>query len=132
MDISAVIQNAKLGRGRKEAQVDTCSVFAAALYDVLTAQGLRCKMVTATKKEGNAWAHSVVEVEGRYYDSMGEFSTDIYRARAKIHPSVVLNIKYLDDIRNGCYEQEFDEYHAFYVKMLEKALRVETSDPCMA
>ena len=79
MDIDAFIKAAKLGRERKDAQVDTCAVFAAALYDVLTAQGLQCQMVTVVPNGLSKWAHAVVEVSGRYYDSLGEFSAGIYR-----------------------------------------------------
>lgn len=122
MNINAIIQAAKLGRARKDAQVDTCAVFAAALYDVLSAHGIPCQIVTAVKKWFGSWAHAVVEVDGHYYDSMGEFSTDIYRARAKVRPKVTLDIEYQPDFRSECYEPEFDELHAFYVRMLNKAI----------
>lgn len=122
MNINAIIQAAKLGRARKDAQVDTCAVFAAALYDVLSAHRIPCQIVAAVKKWFGSWAHAVVEVDGRYYDSMGEFSTDIYRARAKVHPKVTLDIEYQPDFRSECYEPEFDELHAFYVRMLNKAI----------
>lgn len=127
MDINAIIQAAKLGRCRKEAQVDTCTVFAAALYDVLLEQGVTCQMVTAVNKNGRAWAHAVVEIAGRYYDSLGEFSTGIYRARSKIHPSVALDIEYQRDVRSDCYESEFDEMYAFYVNALKKAMRLQVA-----
>jgi len=120
MDIDAVIKAAKLGRARKDAQVDTCSVFAAALYDLLLPIK-PCKMVTAVKGGLGAWAHSIVEVDGRYYDSMGEFSVDIYRARMKVHPTVKLDIQFKPDSREDCYEPEFHEMYAFYLKMLRKA-----------
>ena len=120
MDIDAVIKAAKLGRARKDAQVDTCSVFAAALYDLLL-PSTPCKMVTAVKGGLGAWAHSIVEVDGRYYDSMGEFSVDIYRTRMKVHPTVKLDIQFKPDSREDCYEPEFDEMYAFYLKMLRKA-----------
>lgn len=122
MDIDAIIKAAKLGRERKDAQVGTCTVFAAALYDVLSAQGIQCEMVTVVPKGLGAWAHAVVAVDGRYYDSMGEFSADIYRARAKIHPKVRFEIDYRADTRFECYEPEFDELHAFLVKVLNKTL----------
>ena len=128
MDINAIIQAAKLGRSRKEAQVDVCTVFAAALYDVLGEQGTPCKLVTAINKQGLCWAHEVVEVAGRYYDSMGEFSADIYRKRAKIHPSVTLNIEYQQDVRSECYEPDFDEMHAFFVKALKKSVYVQLAE----
>ena len=122
MDIEAVIKAAKIGRTRKDAQVDTCSVFAAALYDLLS-PGIPCKMVTVVNRGPLPWAHAVVEVDGSYYDSMGEFSTPIYKARTKLHPSVNLELRYLADSREECYEPEFDELHAFYLKMLTLAAR---------
>ncbi len=121
MDIASTIIVAKLGRTRKEAQEDTCTVFAAALYDLLCSRGISCNMVTAVKHGFSSWAHAVVEVDGRYYDSMGEFSTSIYRARARIHPSVNLDISYQPDVREDCYEEEFVELYNFYQKMLDKA-----------
>lgn len=118
MDIDALIKAAKLGRERKEAQVGTCAVFAAALYDVLSAREIPCRMVTAVPTARREWAHAVIEVSGRYFDSMGEFSVDIYRARAKIHPKVNFGFDYLADARCECYESEFDELHVFFVKAL--------------
>lgn len=126
LDIQLLITDAKLGRSRKEAQEDTCSVFAAALYDILQAEGIACQMVTAHKRDGHAWAHAIVEVDGRYYDSMGEFSTDIYRQRARMHPAVALQIEYLLDTRDECFEEEFDELHAFYLKKLATAANSQT------
>lgn len=123
MDIAGIITAAKLGSTRKDAQVDTCAVFAAALYDLLSGHSVACKLVTAVKRGLGAWAHSLVEVDGRYYDSKGEFSTEIYRARAKIHPTVKLDIVYQADTRAECYEAEFDELHAFYLQMLSKSAR---------
>lgn len=122
MNIDAIIKVAKLGRERKGAQVDTCTVFAAALYDVLSAQGIQCGIVTVIPNGLDKWAHTVVEVAGRYYDSMGEFSASIYRARARIHPSVKFEFAYRADSRCECYEPEFDELHAFFVRALNKAM----------
>lgn len=122
MNIDAIIKAAKLGRERKDAQVDTCAVFAAALYDVLSGQGIQCRMVTVVPDGLSKWAHAVVEVAGRYYDSMGEFSADIYRDRARIHPSVQFSLTYQTDSRCDCYEPEFDELHAFFMKALNKSL----------
>ena len=121
MDIDAIIKSAKLGRERKDAQVDTCTVFAAALYDVLSANNIQARMVTVTPNRIDTWAHAVVEVAGRYYDSMGEFSLEIYRARAKVHPSVTFGLDYKVDSRCECFEPEFDELYGFFVKMLSKA-----------
>ena len=122
MNVDAIIKAAKLGRERKDAQVNTCTVFAAALYDVLSARGIFCQMVTVVPNGLDNWAHAVVEVAGRYYDSMGEFSADIYRARARIHPSVQFSLTYQTDSRCECYEAEFDELHAFFVRALNKAM----------
>lgn len=119
-NLHEIILAAKLGRSRRDAQVDTCVVFAAALYDVLSARGIACQIVTAIQK--GRWAHALVEVDGRYYDSLGEFSTLIYRQRTKVHPSVSQDLIYQPDSRAECYEPEFDVMHAFYVKMLQKAL----------
>lgn len=120
--LDSAIKQAKLGRYRREAQVDTCAVFAAALYDALQALDVPCTMVTALNKTGNRWAHALVQVGDRYFDSMGEFSTAIYHKRAKIHPKVTLDISYTEDTRDECYEPEFDEMHAFYLKHLTKSL----------
>lgn len=59
---------------------------------------------------------------GRYYDSKGEFSTSIYRARAKIDPKVSFEIDYQPDLRSECYEPEFEELYAFYFRALKKAI----------
>ena len=128
MDLTnRIIQSAKLGRARKDAQVDTCAVFAAALFDVLMIAGIKCKMVCAVCKNGlDGWAHSVIQVEDRFYDSLGEFSTTIYRTRAKIHPSVSATIEYNDDVRDDCYESDFDELYIFYVKALNKAVSLQS------
>lgn len=127
MNLHKIILDAKLGSARKDAQIDTCAVFAAALYDTLTTRGIVCRMVCAMKARPDAWTHSIVEVADRYYDSMGEFSADIYRARARIHPKVELDIQYQPNSRYDCYQPEFDEMHAFYVKMLNKVLRNQTA-----
>lgn len=126
LDIADIIKQAKLGRARKEAQIDCCAVFAAALYDVLTAQGVRCEIFCA-KNEG-LWTHSVVNVSGRYFDSMGEFSIDIYRKRARIRPSLDSFIDYVQDVREGVFEADFDEMHAFFVEKLNEVLCSGT--PC--
>jgi hypothetical protein len=122
LDLSERITAAKLGRTRKEAQVDTCTVFAAALYDVLASQGIPCHMVSVYRKEGNHWGHLVVAAFGRMYDSLGEFSTDIYRARAKVHPAVALDLVYEKDVRSDCYESDFEDLYAFYFKALRKSI----------
>lgn len=123
--IDALIKRAKLGRERRDAQIETCSVFAAALHDVLDANGIACNIVTAVQKEPVRWAHSIVQAEGKYFDSMGEFSIEIYRERAHIHPSVRIEIEYIPDFRDQCYESDYDELHSFFVKQLSKSIMVE-------
>lgn len=120
MDLDTVILAAKLGRARRDAQVDTCAVFAAALYDVLVAHEVPCRLAVATRVGWCGFSHSVIEAGGKYYDSMGEFSTLIYRNRAKIHPDVSLHIEYQPDFR--CYEPDFEELYAFYVEALGKSV----------
>lgn len=39
MDIEALLKTAIIGRERKDAQIETCAPFAAALYDVLAENG---------------------------------------------------------------------------------------------
>lgn len=115
------IKSAKLGRLRREAQEETCAVFAAALHDVLIGQGVACRMAVAHCRGTLGWSHSLVEVDGRYYDSMGEFSTEIYRKRAKIHPAVTVAIDYQPDSRVECFESDSDGLHAWCVKALTQA-----------
>lgn len=121
MNIENIILSAKLGSARKDAQVDTCTAFAAALYDLLKAQGQSCRLVTAVKRGINGWAHAIVQADGRYYDSMGEFSVEIYRKRARVHPTVQLQIEFVPDSREDCYEEEFEGMYEFYLQMLSKA-----------
>lgn len=124
MDLSEIILSAKLGRSRKEAQVDCCGEFAAALFDALETRKIPCSMVTATKASSGRtdWHHAVVEVGGRYYDSMGEFTPDIYRTRAKIHPTVEIDITFRPDDRSCAFEDDMAEMYAFYLEKLSKAL----------
>ena len=122
--LSAAIMASKLGRTRRDAQEDTCGAFAAALYDSLMQRGVACQIWTASPSRGglNMWYHAVVKVGGAYYDSMGEFSEDTYRARARIHPKVSFRFGYRRDRRAHCYEEEFEDMYRFYAKMLAKAL----------
>lgn len=123
-NIEQAIKTAKLGRTRRDAQEDTCAVFAAALYDILKSRGVPCRMFTAKPDSLlNVWYHSVVKVDEVYYDSMGEFSCEIYRARAKIHHKVSFDIGYRPDKRDSCYEEEFGEMYEFYMAELGKAFR---------
>jgi hypothetical protein len=123
-DLSAVILSAKLGRTRKDAQEDTCAVFAAALHDELKERGIYSRIFTAapSTRSGIVWYHAVVKVGSVYYDSMGEFTEAVYRTRARIHPRVSLDIGFKPDRRAFCYEEEFDEMHLFYRKVLSKAM----------
>lgn len=127
LDISRVILDAKLGRERKAAQEDTCGPFAAALYDVLIEHGVDAKIKTAAfivlPGSQAAWYHAVVEVDGRHYDSRGEFSDDIVRQRLKIHPKATTRIDFKADDRASCYEDELHVLHEFLVKELRKSIR---------
>jgi hypothetical protein len=120
MDLNTLIKAAKLGTSRKDAQVDCCSVFAAALYDTLETRGIAAIMVSAENKQ-EKWAHALVQVDDSYYDSMGKFSTAIYRQRAKIHPTVTVEIDYKRDYRIDCYEPEFQEMYNFFNQALTSA-----------
>jgi hypothetical protein len=127
LDISRLILEAKIGRERKAAQEDTCGSFAAALYDVLLENGVRASVKTASFHFGQSsqadWYHAVVEVDGRLFDSMGEFSNDAVRARLKIHPKVETRIAIKPDDRDSCYDEELHVLHEFLVKELRKAIR---------
>lgn len=121
MDIVELIMQAKIGRERKDAQIDTCAPFAAALYDILEENGFDVEMVTAGRTgvgPDQTWYHSVVQVDGRFYDSMGEFSTEIVRKRNKIHPSVDYELSYKPDIRDDCFDAE--DYQALYDFLLKE------------
>lgn len=123
MDIAAVIKAANLGRTRKDAQENACAVFAAALFDVLAKQGIPARLFAVSPAERwfGTWAHALVEVDGRYFDSLGEFSTEIHRARTKIHPKVECVLVFQPDHRDESFEPEFDDLHAFYVEKLQQA-----------
>ena len=54
----------------------------------------------------------------------GHLNSYLYRKRAKIHPSVTIDIDYVPDSRSECFEPEFDELHAFYCRMLSKAITI--------
>lgn len=127
MDIASIILSAKLGGERKAAQEDTCGSFAAALFDVLDECGLRPSIKTATfivlPGTRASWHHAVVDVDGRLYDSKGEFTHEIARQRAKIHRSVTSRIDFKSDDRDCCYDEELDVLHQFLVKELRKSVK---------
>lgn len=127
MDIPELIKTAKLGSERKAAQEDTCSAFAAALHDVLSDNGLFPSLIEVSYRGSTVertWYHQVVEVDGKMYDSLGEFSTDIIRKRLKIHPSVAYPLGYKPDRREGCYdEEELGEVYDFVHLELTKAAK---------
>lgn len=124
-DLHSLIMAAKLGRARKDAQVDTCAVFAAALYDVAIGAGMDCQLYTAAFHVGGfrepKWYHSVVAFHGNYYDSQGTFDLDICRRRLKVHPTVRCHLAFQPDTRDGLYEEEFEELYQFYAKALRKS-----------
>nr|WP_250808173.1 hypothetical protein [Neorhizobium tomejilense] len=127
MDIVELIKTAKIGRERKEAQIDTCAPFAAALYDVLLENGFSPSLVTVGYRAGglrNTWYHSVVKCDDVMYDSLGEFSTEIIRARLRIHPSVMYELTFTPDYREGCYDEEdYSVLYEFLVDELRKSAK---------
>lgn len=133
MDIAELIKTAKIGRERKDAQVDTCAPFAAALYDVLNENGLSPRMVCVGYRGATAdssWYHAVVSVNGVMYDSLGEFSEDIHKARNKIGPKSGYKLTFQRDTRNGCYDEEdYGVLYEFLVKELRKAARKLDATP---
>lgn len=127
MDILELIKSAKIGRERKDAQIDTCAPFAAALYDVLAENGFDVNLFVAGYRgvsADNTWYHLVVEHDGTYYDSLGEFSTDIMRKRLKIHPRTQYELTFKPEPRPGCYEEEdFELLYDFLADEFRKAAR---------
>lgn len=127
MDIVELIMSAKIGRERKDAQVDTCAPFAAALYDVLLENGFDAELVSVGYKGAtveHSWYHAVVSVDGTMYDSLGEFSEDILKARMKIKPTVEYKLSFAPDIRDGCYdEDDYQVLYDFLVAQLRKSAR---------
>lgn len=128
MNVDQIIKIAKLGSERKAAQIDTCTVFAAALFDFLKSQNQPCAMKTATfylvPGSRPEWHHAVVEHNGRLYDSMGAFSHEAVRARAKIHSKCSSRLDIRDDVRADCYEEEFEELYLFFSKKLRNADKI--------
>lgn len=126
-DIHSIILTAKLAGERKAAQEETCGPFAAALFDVLCECGLKPSIKTASfiVLPGNqaSWYHAVVEVDGRLYDSKGEFSHEIARQRQKTHRTVQSRLDIKPDDRSCCYEEELDVLHQFLVKALRKSVK---------
>lgn len=122
MDLSAVILNAKLGRERRDAQIDTCSIFAAALVDVLTENGVQADFCSASfvilPGDRASWHHAVVKVGDTFFDSMGEFNHEIVRARTKTHKTVKSRLDFRSDQRDEVEEDELAELLEFFVKKL--------------
>jgi hypothetical protein len=119
-EVARIIADAKLGATRKYAQIDSCSVFAEALHEVLGAAGIQSSIWMASPKVYPQWYHSVVQVGDVFFDSLGVFNEDVVRARHKIHPTATFKLNIVPDV--GDYEEEFDDLRAFYVKSLTKAL----------
>ena len=120
LDIRSLIKNVKIGRERKDAQIDTCCVFAAALYDILLENDLKPKLVCASMPK--KWHHMVVEIEGEMFDSLGEFNTFIMRKRLKIHPKVKFELTYTAESRSGCFEEEYRELYKFFLEKFRKEI----------
>lgn len=124
MDVAELVKAARIGSERRSAQKETCAPFAAALYDVLTEKGLEAGLAVACHKgwsRDGTWYHSVVEHDGRYYDSLGEFNLDILRKRLKIHPSVGFDLEFEPDRRDGHFEEEDFGIYEFLLKAFRKA-----------
>lgn len=129
-DIARIIKEAKLGGARKEAQIDACEPFAAALFDVLTAAGIEAKFFCASffivGSRSPKWAHAVVQSGGVFYDSLGLFNHEIIRSRQKTHKTVQTELRFEPDVR------EYDEgdwayMYAFCRKKLEKSVKDHAS-----
>ena len=137
MDIVELIKSAKIGRERKDAQVDSCAAFAAALYDVLSENGFSPSMVTACYRGATSqsnWYHAVVEVDGKMYDSLGEFSTEIMRQRAKVGKNSSYELKYEPEPREDCFDAlDFQGVYDFLLnefrKTAKKLITLEEDTP---
>lgn len=69
----------------------------------------------------STWYHQVVEVDGKMYDSLGDFSTEIIRDRLKVHKASKFELKYQPESRDGCYdEDDFQGVYDFLVKEIRK------------
>jgi hypothetical protein len=126
MDILELVRTAKIGLERKAAQTETCAPFAAALYDALAENGVETNPAVACRKgyhSDRTWYHLVVEHGGRYYDSLGEFSSEILRKRLKIHPAVQFDLEFKLEPRDGCYEEaDYDALHSFLLHAFRRAV----------
>jgi hypothetical protein len=95
-----------------------------ALYDVLAENGVSPTIISACQRGATVdttWYHQVVEVDGKMYDSLGEFSTEIIRDRLKVHKSSNFELKYKSERREGCYEEEdFQGVYDFLLKEFRK------------
>lgn len=125
LDIAQIISQAKLGSTRKDAQIDACEPFAAALFDVLSSAQIDATVCTATFRLSHRrlplWAHAVIQSDGIFYDSMGVFNHDVVRKRQRIHKNVRTELKLEKDIRDF-NEKEWSEMHKFYFEALSKSL----------
>ncbi|MCZ7861428.1 hypothetical protein O9X98_08460 [Agrobacterium salinitolerans] len=133
MNIIELIKTAKIGRERKEAQIETCAPFAAALYDVLFENGFDVNLFVAGYRGAtvdSTWYHLVVEHDGVYYDSLGEFSTEIMRTRLKVRPSTQWELTFTPEPRPGCYEEEdYEMLYDFLLDEFRKAARKLKATP---
>ncbi len=125
-DIARIIKEAKLGGARKDAQIDACEPFAAALFDALTAVGVQVEVFCASFYVEGArspkWAHAVVQSGGVFYDSMGVFNHEIIRARQRTHKNVKTELRFEPDVREFD-ERDWTEMHAFCLKKLAKSVK---------
>lgn len=123
-DIALVIGGAKIGSERKAAQEDTCGPFAAALFDVLNENAVRCCIFTASLLlSGRPYNHhAVVKVGAKFYDSLGEFTEERVRKQSKFHKGVSLTIEFKEDHRDCCYDPELEVLHQFLLEALRKSI----------
>lgn len=129
-DIARIIKEAKLGGARKDAQIDACEPFAAALFDALNAAGIETKVFCATffivGSPSPEWAHAIVQVGGVFYDSLGVFNHEVVRARLRIHKNVQTRLQIEPDVRDFD-ARDWSEMHAFCLKKIEKSVKDHVS-----
>jgi hypothetical protein len=116
-----IIMNAKIGEMRKDAQIETCTVFAAALGDLLKNRKIEHTYLCVSPKTPHSslmWYHTVIGFAGKMFDSYGLFNADILKKRQKLKIDLDLLVK--NDVREDV-DEEFSKLYIFFVKKLEKS-----------
>jgi hypothetical protein len=123
--LNNLILNAKLGSARKDAQIDSCGPFAAALHDILKMNGMRSSIWSAemhweyfSKPE---WGHYVVRYIGIAYDSLGFFDKKIICKREKIKSNFCLVMRRMS--RQGIFEDDEINMYNFFYSALAKQMK---------